>query len=178
MHKGAACTRAQASWGCRQCGSIEAFKHLQRCPSPKRKRPRSLSPHLTRRQASWSIQEASTVATLQEVRGPADVRQDSWTRHWRTELLDGVWNRVGLPMGRTMGQSTWNVIGDTNYLVMAPFVPVHCPSCSEPTSSASKPQGDIEPAATPPSHRDTKRHTARPLRINASRTKLTAYRRY
>jgi hypothetical protein len=103
-----------------------------------------------RRQASWSIQEASTVATLQEVRGPADVRQDSWTRHWRTELLDGVWNRVGLPMGRTMGQSTWNVIGDTNYLVMAPFVPVHCPSCSEPTSSASKPQGDIEPAATPP----------------------------
>ena len=173
MHKGAACTRAQASWGCRQCGSIEAsntsngVRHLTRRQASWR-----------RRQASWSIQEASTVATLQEVRGPADVRQDSWTRHWRTELLDGVWNRVGLPMGRTMGQSTWNVIGDTNYLVMAPFVPVHCPSCSEPTSSASKPQGDIEPAATPPSHRDTNRHTARPLRINASRTKLTAYRRY
>ena len=85
-----------------------------------------------------------------DLRGPVDVRLHRWTRHWRSELLDCVWNGIGLPITRTMGQSTWDVIGNAHHLILAPFIPVNCTLLLRAKKLYIKiPRRQCIPAATP-----------------------------
>lgn len=78
-----------------------------------------------------------------------------------------------------MGQSTWDVMGDANCLILAPFVPFHCPLSLRADKLPIKiPRLLCIPTARPRSHQTPTVTIARSLRFNASRAKLAAYKRH
>ena len=76
-----------------------------------------------------------------------------------------------------MGQSTWDMMGDANCLILAPLVPFHCPLLLRVDKLSIKIPGLLcIPAARPRSHQTPAVTIARSLRFNASSAKLAAYR--